>query len=71
MMRFDVYGRILGVTRARGEWRVVHLGADGKHRPAADVVIPPSVAESELSGYLADLFHESASAEKPDVVRLD
>lgn len=71
ILRFDVYGRVMGVLRADGAWRVVYFGADGKHREAHDVVIPPSVTTSELAGYLANLFHESASPENPDVVRLD
>lgn len=71
MPRFDVYGRVIGVERWEGGWRAFHVGAEGKRRPAGDVVIPPSVSESELAGYLADLFHESASPERPDVVRLN
>lgn len=71
MLRFSVFGRLLGVARTRGEWRVVYIGADGKHRAADDVMIPPSVKASEVAAYLADLFHESASPENPEVVRLD
>lgn len=71
MIRFDVYGRTLGVTRESGEWKAVYIGPDGKHRRAHDVVIPPFVEESKLTRYLADLFHESATPENPDVIRLD
>lgn len=71
MLRFDVYGRIIGVTREEGEWRAVYFGSDGKHREAPDVVIPPGVGEAELAGFLADIFHESASPENPDVVQVD
>ena len=61
----------MGVDRMQGEWRVVYFGADGKHREAQDVVIPPSVTESELPRYLGNIFHEYASPEHPEVIRLD
>lgn len=71
MIRFNVFGRIIGVTREEGEWRAVYFGSDGKHRPAPDVIIPPDVAEAELVRYLGDMFHESASPENPDVVPVE
>ncbi len=71
MLRFDVFGRALGIARREGEWRAYYLGSDGKRREAREVVIPPSVPESELPRYLTDLFHESATPEHPEVVTLD
>lgn len=71
MLRFDVFGRPIGVTRTAGGWRVVYLGTDGKHREASDVFIPGSVPESGLRRCLGDLFHELATPENPEVVRLD
>ncbi len=68
MLRFDVFGRHVGVTRADGRWIAVFLGAEGKHR--AGPAIPPSLPESELETFLADLFHESARPDKPNVIRL-
>lgn len=35
-----------------------------------DAVIPTELNESELAGYLADIFHENASKKHPSVVRL-
>lgn len=70
MLRFDVYGRKVGVVREEGGWSAVFLGESGKHRPAPGVIIPPWVTEDELVRYLADLFHEGASPERPEVVRL-
>ena len=70
MLRFDVYGRQVGVVREDGRWSAVFVGDGGKHRAAPGVTIPPWVEEDELVRYLADLFHESASPERPDVVRL-
>lgn len=71
MLRFDVFGRLIGITRTADGWRPVYLGADGKRREATDVFIPASIPESELPRYLADLFHELATPEKPEVIRLD
>lgn len=71
MLRFDVFLWPIGVTRTAGGWRVVCLGTDGKHREAPDVFIPGSVPESGLRRYLGDLFHELATLENPEVVRLD
>ena len=71
MLRFDVYGRRLGVVRVDGRWDAVWIGTDGTHRPAPGVTIPPDVEASGLVQFLADLFHESATAARPDVVRLE
>ena len=71
MLRFDVYGRTVGVLREDGRWRVVFLGEDGKHRDAPGVVVPPSLEASDLARHLADVFHESARPGRPDVVPLD
>lgn len=38
------------------------LGPDGKRRRATDVVVPDFVTEAEIDQYLADVFHESATA---------
>lgn len=67
---FDVFGRRLTVERRRGAWVVYAPTSDGKRRPAEGVVIPPHVPETELAGYLADLCHEWADAEHPEVRRL-
>lgn len=70
MLRFDVFGTLLGVERVDDGWRVFYIGAEGKHRLAEDVVIPPSVNEEGLAEYLADLRHEFATAAYPTVCRL-
>ena len=66
---FDVFGRRIGVTRAAGQWVTMELGSEGKHRPAK-VTIPEWVEEDGLLRFLADIFHESASPSRPDVVFL-
>ena len=68
-MRFDVFGRELIVERSGGGWRAFHR-EEGKRHPAHHVSIPPHLGEEEIEGYLADLLHEFATPEHPDVRRL-
>lgn len=69
MLKFDVFGQIMIAERASGGWRLFVLGNEGKRSPAG-VVVPDFVEEHELTQYLDDLFHESATRERPRVVRL-
>jgi hypothetical protein len=69
--RFDVYGRLLRVEREEGRWVPVYVGSGGTRRVAHDVVIPPDLPEDGLDAFLSDHFHESATPDRPDVVRLD
>ena len=71
MLRFDVFGREVGVLREAGRWRAVFVGSEGKHRSAPAIVIPPDLPAGELRRFLADLFHESARPDRPDVVPLN
>lgn len=68
---FRVFGRRVFVERAGGGWSVSYPGPDGKRRLADDIVIPPAVTEAELGRYLADLCHEWATPEHPDVQRVE
>ncbi len=70
MLRFDVFGTRIGVQRSEDGWAVFYLGAEGKHRLADDIRIPPSVGEDAIADYLADLRHEFATATHPEVRRL-
>ena len=69
-LKFDVFGRPVIVMRIDGGWKAFYPGAEGKRRLAADIVIPPHVADDELCQYLADLCHEWASSRHPDVRQL-
>ena len=69
-LRFDVYGRQVLVLREHDHWSAYYIGAEGKRRSAKDIVIPASVAEADLEKYLADLCHEWATEEHPDVRKL-
>ena len=69
MIRFNVFGNRIGVERSDSGWTTYYLGNEGKRR-LSDFVIPDFIAEDEIGQYLADLFHESASSECPDVKRI-
>ena len=63
-MKFDVYGRFqLEVLRENDEWVVYNLGL-GKRVRDANLIIPASVAPSEVAVYLDDLFHELSGPEQ-------
>jgi hypothetical protein len=69
--RFDVYGVIIIIERAvNSSWLAYYQGADGK-RGKADFPIPSRLTVEELGNYLEELFHESATPERPAVVRLE
>ena len=68
-LRFSVFGLIVAVERDATGWLPYLLGPDGKRR-RAEFEVPEFIAEDELCQYLADLFHESASAAHPDVFQL-
>jgi len=68
-LRFNVFGRLVTITGAPGNWQAFYPGTDGKRRPA-DFVVPYDVLEDGLLEYLADLFHEAATPRRPTVHRL-
>ena len=71
MLRFDVFGREVGIIREGDQWTAVFVGTEGTHRPAPAIVIPPELPSSALCRFLADLFHESARPDRPDVIALN
>lgn len=68
-MEFDVFGRRIIIERRGDKWAAFEPGDDGKRRPLY-LVLPPDLPEGALARYLADLFHESARLERPDVKRV-
>ena len=70
-IKFNVFGRLVTVEKADSGWAVYYPGADGKRRPAQDIIIPAFVSETELENYLSDLCHEWATDNHPNVRRLD
>jgi hypothetical protein len=71
VLRFDIFGRHVVVEQSEDGWLAFYPGNEGKRRPATDIVIPPSLAEADIEHYLADLFHELASKQHPEVKRLE
>jgi len=57
-MKCIVFGRMYEVKRKDGRWRVYLMGQEGKKRFLPDMIIPSSVSEEKISGYLEDIFHE-------------
>lgn len=66
-----MFGRRLLAERTAAGWALFDLGPDGKRRRATDVVVPDFVTEAEFDQYLADVFHESATALHPAVRRIE
>ena len=69
--KFDVFGRRVLVAKTQEGWSAFYLGAEGKRRPAHDLVVPDFVTEAGLEQYLADLCHEWATERHPEVRRLE
>jgi hypothetical protein len=67
--RFDVFGTLVTVSASPHAWQAFYRGTDGTRRPA-DFIVPCGIEEHELAGYLADLFHESATPRHDGVKRL-
>ena len=68
MREIEVFGVRLIAEQAGGRWTLFYPGADGKRRPAHDVVVPAFVVtEDDLAAYLADLWHEAATPTNQDV----
>lgn len=70
VIRFNVFGTLVGVEWKNANWRTYYLGNEGKRRDA-DFVIPDDITESGLADYLAVLFHEEATPDKNEVKRLE
>ena len=70
-IRLNVFARQVIAVKSEDGWQLFYSSADGKRRPADDLIVPPFIAESEIVSYLEDLCHEWASYKHPGVRRLD
>lgn len=68
-LRFDVFGRDVLLVRSASGWDAFLMGPEGKRRPAREIFVPSSIAETQLEQYLGDLCHEWASERHPVVKR--
>lgn len=70
-MKLDVFGRTtIEVLRENDHW-VCYILGEGKKRRDYDLSFPPELSEAEVVVYIADLFHEGATPENPDVRRIE
>jgi hypothetical protein len=69
-LKFNVFGKLIGIVATESGWAAFHLGSEGKRR-SAELVIPTFVLEEELCQYLADIFHESATPTNGEVKRVE
>lgn len=70
-LKFDVFGKQVVVTDSKNGWATFYIGAEGKRRPATDIVVPRDMPESDIEQYLDDLCHEWATEAHRSVKRLD
>ena len=70
-LKFDVFGREVLIVERESGWKAFYPGAEGKRRPANDIVIPADLPESMLAEYLDDLCHEWASERNNTVKQQD
>ncbi len=70
-LRFDVFGRHVLVAASEYGWTAFYMGAEGKRRPATDIVVPPDMLSPDIEQYLDDLCHEWATDQHPSVKRLE
>ena len=70
-IKINVFGRLILAMKSADGWSIFYQDGDGKRRRENDVIVPSFVTESEIENYLADLYHEWATAKYPEVRRLD
>lgn len=72
MLIYEVFGRHIGVKREDERWLVFRVDlTERKFSRLYETIIPDDLTESEISGWLDDIFHESATASHPDVRRIE
>lgn len=71
MLIYDVFGRTVGVRRVAGRWQVFRVDLnENKYSPHPALAIPDYLCESEIPGWLDDIFHESATDRHPVVRKI-
>lgn len=69
MVKIDLFGTPMVATRIGEEWQLFRESDTGLLSRVHEVVFPPDMDESELCGYLDDIFHELATERHPRVRR--
>ena len=70
-IRFMVFGKRMSIQRKDGEWLLFRESDTGVRAREYEIAIPADLAESELTTYLADIFHESATEKHSSVTRVN
>ncbi|MFA3760748.1 hypothetical protein [Yersinia sp. 2466 StPb PI] len=71
MLIYDFFGRRLSVKKIANEWQLFRMESnEGKSSRIYDVIIASFLAEDEIAGWLADIYHEAASEKHTDVKRI-
>jgi hypothetical protein len=70
---YEVFGRQhIGVRREHERWLVYQVDlSERKYSRLHDIIIPDYLTEAEIAGWLGDIFHEMATEQHPDVVRIE
>ncbi|PSW21136.1 hypothetical protein C9I98_04075 [Photobacterium sanctipauli] len=69
-LMFDVFGTKMSVQKKDGFWLLFKESDTAMRARIYDVVIPPELEEDDLATYLADIYHENATAARSEVKRL-
>lgn len=68
MLIYNVFGRYIGVKRVGDGWHVFRVDRnEGKHSRLYNIIVPSELSETEIPGWLGDIFHEAATEQHPDV----
>lgn len=72
MLIYDVFGRHIGVQREGERWLVFRADlTERKFSRLYEVIIPDDLTETEILGWLDDIFHEAATEKHPEVRRIE
>lgn len=71
MLIYNVFGRHIGARREDGRWLVFLVDlTERKFFRLYDISIPDDMTETEIAGWLGDIFHEAATERHPDVKQI-
>ncbi|MBN7124529.1 hypothetical protein BSU01_22910 [Erwinia billingiae] len=72
MLIYNVFGRHIAVKREGDRWLVFRADlTERKFSRLYDIAIPDDMTETEIPGWLGDIFHESATERHPGVKRIE
>jgi len=71
IMKLNVYGREIEISRSEKGWDVFYLGNEGKKRKADDIKIPAATQEDDIITLVADICHEWARPNHHAVTKIN